>query len=130
HMGVLAPTTQAALRPVTRLGLPALLTVHSVWDGWERAFAALDGAARWSAWPVQWSAVSELTAAPLRRIVGRRLGAAEADARVSVLGNGIDVDAWRLPRTERGDRAEGHEVHVVSATRFAPRKRVLPMLEA
>lgn len=130
HMGVLAPTVELALRPVTRLGLPALLTVHSVWGGWERAFAALDRVGGWSAWPVQWSAVSAMTAAPLRRVVGRRLGAEAAAERVSVLGNGIDVDAWRLPRTERGDRAEGREVHVVSATRFAPRKRVLPMLEA
>ena len=130
HMGVLAPTVELALRPVTRLGLPALLTVHSVWGGWERAFAALDRVTRWSAWPVQWSAVSELTAAPLRRVVGRRLGPDAAAGRVSVLGNGIDVEAWRLPRVERGERAEGHEVHVVSATRFAPRKRVLPMLEA
>jgi glycogen synthase len=79
---------------------------------------------------VQWSAVSGMTAAPLRRIVGRRLGPGAAAERVSVLGNGIDTDAWRLPRTERGERAEGREVHVVSATRFAPRKRVLPMVEA
>ncbi|MFD6137947.1 glycosyltransferase family 4 protein, partial [Isoptericola sp. NPDC060257] len=110
HMGVLAPTVELALRPVTRLGLPALLTVHSVWGGWERAFAALDRATRWSAWPVQWSAVSELTAAPLRRVVGRRLGPDAEAGRVSVLGNGIDVDAWRLPRVERGERAEGREV--------------------
>ncbi|MFE6969263.1 glycosyltransferase family 4 protein [Isoptericola sp. NPDC057653] len=130
HMGVLAPTVEASLRAVTRLGLPALLTVHSVWGGWERAFAGLDRLTGWSAWPVQWSAVSEMTAAPLRRVVGRRLGPAAAAERVSVLGNGIDVEAWRLPRVERGERAEGHEVHVVSATRFAPRKRVLPMLEA
>jgi glycogen(starch) synthase len=130
HMGVLAPTVELALRPVARAGLPALLTVHSVWGGWERAFSALDRATRWSAWPVQWSAVSELTAAPLRRVVGRRLGPDAAADRVSVLGNGIDVEAWRLPRVERGERAEGHEVHVVSATRFAPRKRVLPLLEA
>ncbi|MFD6176322.1 MULTISPECIES: glycosyltransferase family 4 protein [unclassified Isoptericola] len=130
HMGVLAPTVELSLRAVTRLGLPALLTVHSVWDGWERAFAGFDRLTGWSAWPVQWSAVSEMTAAPLRRVVGRRLGPDAAAARVSVLGNGIDVDAWRLPRVERGERAEGREVHVVSATRFAPRKRVLPMLEA
>ena len=130
HLGVLAPTVELALRGVTRQGLPAVATVHSVWGAWERAFTALDAVTRWSAWPVQWSAVSELTADPLRRVVGRRLGAAAAAERVSVLGNGIDTDAWRLPRTERRDRAEGPEVHVVSATRFAPRKRVLPMLEA
>lgn len=131
HMGVLAPTVQLALRPVTRLGLPAVLTVHSVWGRWEHAFAALDRAVRWSRWPVQWSAVSELTAAPLRRVLAASgLDAATVDSRVSVLGNGIDVEAWRLPRTERHERAEGKEVHVVSATRFAPRKRVLPLIEA
>jgi glycogen(starch) synthase len=122
HMGVLAPTVEAALRPVTRLGLPAVLTVHSVWGRAELAFGALDGVVGWTRWPVVWSGVSELTTAPLRRVVG--------DAgEVVVLANGVDVDAWRLPRTERAHRAEGKEVHVVSATRFAPRKRVLPMLE-
>lgn len=131
HMGVLAPTVQRALRPVTRLGFPAVLTVHSVWGRWEHAFAGLDRVVRWSRWPVQWSAVSELTAAPLRRVLAASgLDAASVDRRVSVLGNGIDVEAWRLPRTERHERAEGKEVHVVSATRFAPRKRVLPLVEA
>jgi glycosyltransferase involved in cell wall biosynthesis len=131
HMGVLAPSAQLALRPVTRLGLPAVLTVHSVWGRWAMAFAAIDRVAHWSRWPVQWSAVSELTATPLRRILAASgLDPATVDERVSVLGNGIDVDAWRLPRTERGERAEGKQVHVVAATRFAPRKRVLPMLEA
>lgn len=122
HMGVLAPTVQAALRPVTRLGLPAVLTVHSVWGRAEHTFGALDRVVRWTRWPVVWSGVSELTTAPLRRAVG---GGGE----VVVLANGVDVEAWRLPRTERANRAEGKEVHVVSATRFAPRKRVLPMLE-
>ncbi len=131
HMGVLAPTVQRALRPVTRLGFPAVLTVHSVWGRWEHAFAGLDRVVRWSRWPVQWSAVSELTAAPLRRVLAASgLDAPSVDRRVSVLGNGIDVEAWRLPRTERHERAEGKEVHVVSATRFAPRKRVLPLVEA
>jgi glycogen synthase len=128
HMGVLAPTVQAAVRPVTRLGLPTVLTVHSVWGRWSRLFGALDRVAHWSRWPVLWSAVSELTAEPLRRIL--RAGGVDPDERVAVLPNGLDLDGWRLPRVERTARAEGPEVHVVSATRFAPRKRVLPMLEA
>ncbi|WP_194522198.1 glycosyltransferase family 4 protein [Cellulosimicrobium sp. JZ28] len=122
HMGVLTPSTQASLRTVVRAGLPAVLTVHSVWGGAERAFAGLDRVVRWSRWPVLWSAVSELTAAPLRRIVGDH-------GEVVVLHNGLDLDAWRVPRTERADRMEGSAVHVVAATRFAPRKRVLPFLE-
>lgn len=121
HMGVLAPTVQGALRPVTRLGLPAVLTVHSVWGGASRLFAAADAVARWSRWPVRWSAVSELTAAPLRRLV-------RTD--VAILPNGLDLDAWRVPRTERAARPEGSAVHVVAAARFAPRKRMLPLLAA
>jgi glycogen(starch) synthase len=94
-----------------------------VWGRAERAFAALDRVTRWSRRPVLWSAVSELTAAPLRRIV-------DGHGEVAVLHNGLDLDAWRVPRTERGERMEGPAVHVVAATRFAPRKRVLPLLEA
>ncbi|WP_125773722.1 glycosyltransferase family 4 protein [Antribacter gilvus] len=123
HMGVLAPTAQAALRPVTRLGLPAVLTVHSVWGAAERGFAVLDRMVRWADWPVVWSAVSELTAAPLRRVVGER-------GDVVVIPNGLDLAGWRVPRTERADRAEGAAVHVVTAGRFAPRKRMLPLVDA
>jgi glycosyltransferase involved in cell wall biosynthesis len=128
HMGVLAPTAQATLRPVTRLGLPAVLTVHSVWGAAWRLFAAADAVVRWSRLPVRWSAVSELTAEPLRRLVGPGAGAGAAD--VAILPNGLDLDAWRVPRTERAARPEGSAVHVVSAARFAPRKRMLPLLTA
>jgi glycogen(starch) synthase len=129
HMGVLAPTAQAALRPVTRLRLPAVLTVHSVWGAAWRLFAAADAVVRWSRLPVRWSAVSELTAEPLRRLVGRGAGAG-AGVDVAILPNGLDLDAWRVPRTERAARPEGSAVHVVSAARFAPRKRMLPLLTA
>ncbi|MFD2797274.1 glycosyltransferase family 4 protein [Promicromonospora vindobonensis] len=146
HMGVLAPTAQAALRPVTRLRLPAVLTVHSVWGGAWRIFAAADAVLGWSRWPVRWSAVSELTAAPLRRLLptavptgtttgttaGAPSGAPSGAGRdgVAILPNGLDLDAWRVPRTERDARPEGSAVHVVAAARFAPRKRLLPLLRA
>ncbi|MBO0608610.1 glycosyltransferase family 4 protein [Myceligenerans salitolerans] len=136
HLGVLAPTVQAALRPVTRLGLPTVLTVHSVWGSAWRAFAAADLVTGWSRWPVLWSAVSELTAAPLRRIVGTR-------GEVMVLPNGLDLAEWSTgaagpdggttaEAVPTGTRAQdsGAGVHVVSAARFAPRKRMLPLLAA
>jgi glycosyltransferase involved in cell wall biosynthesis len=126
HMGVLAPTAQAALRPVTRLGLPAVLTVHSVWGAAWRLFAAADAVAGWSRWPVRWAAVSELTAAPLRQLLHPADGAPD----VAILPNGLDLEAWRVPRTERDARPEGPAVHVVAAARFAPRKRMLPLLTA
>jgi glycosyltransferase involved in cell wall biosynthesis len=117
HMGVLAPTVQGALRPLTRLGLPAVLTVHSVWGAAWRAFAAADAVAGWSRWPVLWSAVSEQTAAPLRRIVGTR-------GEVAVLPNGLDLAQWQV------EDSRGDGLHMVSAARFAPRKRMLPLLAA
>ena len=120
HMGVLTPSTQASLRTVVRAGLPAVLTVHSVWGGAERAFAGLDRVVRWSRWPVLWSAVSELTAAPLRRIVGDH-------GEVVVLHNGLDLDAWRVPRTERADRRDGPARPGPAAPAVAPRKRGLPV---
>jgi glycogen(starch) synthase len=126
HMGVLAPTVQGALRPVTRLGLPAVLTVHSVWGGAWRLFAAADAVARWSRWPVRWTAVSDMTAEPLRRL----LRSAGTPGDVAILPNGLNLGAWRVPRTERGARPEGSAVHVVAAARFAPRKRLLPLLAA
>lgn len=118
HMGVLSPTSQSALRVVARLGLPAAVTVHSVWTA-ERTLRLLDRLLGWSRMPVELAAVSELAAAPLRRVAG--------PARtVHVLRNGVAVEEWLadpLPRTRPG-------VHAVYATRFAPRKRVLPLLEA
>ncbi len=123
HMGVLAPTSQFALRAVVRQGLSAVLTVHSVWGAAERWFRWSDAVVRWSRWPVVWSAVSELTATPLRRILS-------PGATLAILHNGLDLQAWAVPRTERAQRPEGNAIHLVAATRFAPRKRVLPMLAA
>ncbi|MEK8225565.1 glycosyltransferase family 4 protein [Oerskovia sp. M15] len=123
HMGVLTPSVQVSLKPVARLGLPAVLTVHSVWGSAERWFAALDRVTHWSRLPILLSAVSELTAAPLRRIAG-------PDVPVEILHNGLDLDEWAVPRVERDARAGSTAVHLVAATRFAPRKRVLPMLES
>src|SRR5699024_10023378 len=45
-----------------------------------------------------------------------------------VLHNGVDLTEWHVPRTERAGRTDTR-VHAVVATRFAPRKRVLPLLE-
>ncbi|PZR54929.1 glycosyltransferase family 1 protein [Xylanimonas oleitrophica] len=120
HMGMLAPTAQAALRPLTRRGLPTVLTVHSVWGRWWRAFAALDRVTRWSRWPVAYTAVSHLAAGFVER--------AAHGTPVTVLRNGVDL-AWRAERVPPGERPT-QALHVVAANRFAPRKRVLPMLEA
>lgn len=124
HGGSLAPFAWPALRTAVRAGLPAVVTVHSVWAGWAKWFAAADHVWGWRDWPVQWTAVSEVAAAGLRQALR---GAAD----VRVLPNGIDVDAWRplddqpaAPTTQ----PDSGELVVVSVARFAPRKRMAPLV--
>jgi glycosyltransferase involved in cell wall biosynthesis len=115
HAGVLSPLAFASVAAAVRAGLPVVVTLHSFLTRWEQAFRALDAAVGFSAWPVQWSAVSDVAAAPVRRLVGRP---------VLVLPNGIDPADWTLrPAPRRPD-----QVLVVGVMRLAPRKRPLPLL--
>lgn len=122
HTGIVAPVTQATFPTLVRHRVPTVFTLHSVVGRYRAAFAALDAVIGWTRWPVLWTSVSELGAAPLRALVGDR-------GQVRVLHNGVDLTEWQVPRTERGDRSDPR-VHAAVATRFAPRKRVLPLLEA
>jgi glycosyltransferase involved in cell wall biosynthesis len=66
---------------------------------------------------VAWTAVSELAATPLRRVVGRR-------GEVTVLPNGVEPADWRVDPLVRDPR----EVLAVSVMRLAARKRPLALL--
>jgi glycosyltransferase involved in cell wall biosynthesis len=115
HCGVLSPLAFASVAAAVGAGVPVVVTLHSFLTRWEQAFRALDAAVGFSAWPVQWTAVSDVAAAPVRRLVGRP---------VLVLPNGIDPAEWSLhPAPRRTD-----EVLVVGVMRLAPRKRPLPLL--
>jgi glycosyltransferase involved in cell wall biosynthesis len=118
HVGVVSPFAFQVAPQVVRAGLPLVLTVHSLWGYASPAFRALDAVLRWSRWPAVWSAVSEVAAAPLRRIAG-------PGVRVEVLPNGIDTDGWRVDPAPR----DPDDVLVVSVMRLAARKRPLPLVE-
>lgn len=124
HMGGVTPTAQALMPLVVALGIPAVVTVHSVWRPRTAIplYAALDRAVGWSRWPVVLSAVSELAARPVRAASGHRV-------RVEVLRNGVDVDRWRR-RQAPPAQPPVRPVHAVSAGRFAPRKRLVPLVRA
>lgn len=123
HMGVLTPSTQASLPAVIRARIPAVATVHSMWGPAEHGFRLMNRLVGWTRWPVAWSAVSERAAAPLRRVIGPEID-------VSVIPNGIDLAEWTVDHPGRQTRLLGPALHVVVATRFAPRKRVVPLLDA
>ena len=119
HIGVVSPLAFATAHAAANTALPTVVTVHSMLSYCQPAFKALDVAARWSAWPVVWTAVSDVAATPIRRLVGR-------DRPVIVLPNGIDPEEWRVTPAPRDPR----EVVVVAVMRLASRKRPRHLLRA
>lgn len=121
HIGGLTPSTQAVAALAAAQERPAVLTVHSVWREHTavRPYGLLDRLIGWSRWPIHYTAVSHLAADRVRQAAGGQL-------EVGVLRNGVDVDEWRQAAVPRS----GGPVHVVSAGRFAPRKRMMPLLTA
>jgi glycosyltransferase involved in cell wall biosynthesis len=117
HSGIWSPFGWAGVAAATRAGIPAVVTLHSLITSYEPGFRLVDQVLRWSSRPVQLTAVSEVAAAPLRRLAG-------PDHEVLVLPNGIDPEEWRIRSVPRPpDR-----VTVVGVMRLALRKRPLPLL--
>jgi glycosyltransferase involved in cell wall biosynthesis len=115
HSSVGSPFAWTAARVATRAGVPVVLTMHSLFPSGRLPLRASDLIAGWSRWPVEWSAVSEVAAAPLRLLLG--------DV-VSVLPNGIDPQAWFTPQP----REPSDEFTIVSVMRLAQRKRPQALL--
>lgn len=116
HVSLASPLSFAAAAAAAS-SLPLVVTAHSLADRFEPLFRAADRALHWSAWPAAWTAVSEVAAGPLRRLVG-------PDCPVHVLPNGIDTAFWRVAPAPR----DADDVVVAAVMRLAHRKRPLPLL--
>jgi glycosyltransferase involved in cell wall biosynthesis len=116
HTSLVSPFAWTGAATGSDLGRPTVVTMHSVPPPGPVLWAA-GLAAGWRRWDVQWAAVSEVAARPLRTMLPGR--------EVRVLHNGIDVDAWVLP--PRRERVE--ELTVVSVMRLAQRKRPIPLVK-
>ena len=92
HMGVVSPFATDLVDVALATGLATAVTWHCVIDRSAPLFRALGHARRWVARGAALSAVSSMAAA---RVAGIADG-----AEVRVLGNGIDVEAWR-PGTDQ-----------------------------
>ncbi|MEO6020886.1 MAG: glycosyltransferase family 4 protein [Knoellia sp.] len=118
HVSALSPLALRAVEAGARSGVPSVATVHSVWgSAWPlfRGAAALRG---WTDLPIQWAAVSEVAAGPVRRALGRR--------DVLVVPNAVDVDYWAPTAPFRHTDV----VTLVSVMRMASRKRPLELVSA
>ena len=118
HAGAVSPFAWGAIRAARDMGLPVVVTVHSMWGPLARA--GLGGADRllhWSSAGVVMTAVSAVAA----RSVADALG-----CEVGVLPNGIDLAEWRALHASPAPAPPG--LRAVSVLRLAPRKRVGALL--
>lgn len=105
-----------AARAARRLGIPCVLTEHSVTHG--IGGHLLDGADRlvgWSRWPDVMSGVSSEVVRGLAGLFRRR---------VRVLPNGVTPGVWRLADPDR------RPIRVITVMRLAPRKQPLDFVRA
>jgi glycosyltransferase involved in cell wall biosynthesis len=122
HGGILSPLAFKGAADAQAAGVPTVVTTHCLWSYATPAFSLLDRRYAWAQWPVVFSAVSDAAAAPIRRIAGP-----EVD--VSILPNGIDLDAWSVPDpSRRRRRGVGDTFTVAAVMRLARRKRPLPLV--
>jgi glycosyltransferase involved in cell wall biosynthesis len=116
HLSLYSPFAWTGAWTGSELGRPTVITMHSVPPPGPLLWAVglATGCRRWN---VRWTAVSEVAAAPLRRMLPGR--------EIAVLHNGIDPSAWKVP-TSRPSRID--ELVVVSVMRLAQRKRPVPLV--
>jgi glycosyltransferase involved in cell wall biosynthesis len=128
HYSVVSPGVACAAYHAQRLGIPTLVTFHSVLNGYSPAFRVLDRWVGWSRWRLAYSAVSELVAEGVRRLV--------RESPVTILPNGVDRQFWLGDAIPSGISSGGLEgghssksVRVISTMRLAPRKRPRALVE-
>lgn len=118
HAGVWSSTAFAGALSAASLGIPAVVTWHSLLDWAAPLYRFADSGVHFSARAVHWTAVSESACKPLNSLLPR-------GTKVAVLPNAVDADDWRLSPLERDDA----EVHLVAVMRLAPRKRPIHLLK-
>jgi glycosyltransferase involved in cell wall biosynthesis len=117
HASTMSPLAFATVAATARLGIPTVMTIHSLWAYASPLFRWADRAIGWRAWPVTWSAVSAAAAEPLRGVLGPHVP-------IAVLPNGVDAEAWRVQPAPR----EPGRIVVASVGRLAHRKRPRQLL--
>jgi glycosyltransferase involved in cell wall biosynthesis len=118
HLSVLSPFALRMARHAARLGLPTVITVHSLWSDLAHAAAVIRPLSGASGWPVVWTAVSEQAAVHVRRLVG---------APVAVVPNAVDLDYWRPIALAGRQRPAEDRPRVLSVMRLTTVKRTLPL---
>ena len=117
-VSIVTPAAIGGVAVARRLGLPTVVTFHSMLTGFRPVLSLLDRATGWSAWPIVFSAVSEAVAKDVRTLVHGRP--------VHILPNGVHPEAWAVSRSPR----PAGELQLVSVMRLNHRKRGIALLRA
>ena len=118
HMGELTPVVQSLLLRLKDSGIPQVVTVHSLWDPRLTipSFTAIARRMGLNRAPIIWTGVSQLVNDQIRAVMGESV-------QIGTLHNGVDLTPWQRPPL-------AHEgILAVTATRFAPRKRVDALID-
>lgn len=113
HASIVAPLCFAAVPAARSLGLPMVVTFHSVMGTMPSLLSALDRLTGWTDWNVRLSGVSELIAEQIR--------GAMPSLQVDTLPNGFDYEFWSAHAVPA--RHSAGPLHLVSTLRLEPRKR-------
>jgi glycosyltransferase involved in cell wall biosynthesis len=116
--GIVSPLAYVGAAQAQDHGIPTVVTTHCLWSYATPIFHVLDKWVHWTAWPVVFSAVSDVAAAPIH-------GIARPGVDVTVLPNGIDNDEWKVTPAPR----DAGTVTVVAVMRLAPRKRPMHLMK-
>jgi len=112
HSGVISPFAWGAFREMSALGVPRVVTVHSMWGPIaEPMHRVLDKRLPWHDPQTRVTSVSSVAAQQVSRAI---------NAPVGVIPNGIDPTLWPVQETV----AQPDKLRIVSVLRLAPRKRV------
>lgn len=116
HLGELTPVATTVLAKLADTAVPLVATVHSIWSKFPTIplFRGVGQLIGLRDAPVLWLPVSEVTAKRVREVIN--------PARVRVLNNSVGPEEWQL------DPIAHPGLVAVTATRFAPRKRVPELL--
>jgi glycosyltransferase involved in cell wall biosynthesis len=121
HNSALSPLAVAVAGAASDLGIPTAMTVHSLLPAVGPLMPLSGSLLGMRGTCIAFSAVSEVAAALVRRVLG-------AKGRVDVLPNAVDVEWWR--DTAGKQRTTGSaEVRVVTVGRLAIRKRPLALVD-
>ena len=121
HSSIVAPLCLAAVPAARSIGLPMVVTFHSVMGALPLLLSLIERATGWCKGKLILSAVSKLVAGQIRNAI--------PTATVRVLPNGFDYAIWGAEGGRRCAVNDGR-MGLVSAMRLQPRKRCFALVNA